>query len=209
MSEKFFNLIGNYHNKVEPMPYVFIVLALLIMWFLFSKNEYKNSIITSILGLFWCWNGLVLFTMHSAYLAPVTYAIQGVLFPLQGIIFLYLATSSKNLNYQIDSSFVSKLGFFMMFFALFLYPIIGNILGHSYPNAPVFGEPCPLTIFTFGLFLTVTQKVSYKIYIFPFLWSLMGFVAVLKLKVMTDIFEIIFGLLSFYILFSGKNIREK
>ena len=43
MSEKFFNLIGNYHNKVEPMPYVFIVLALLIMWFLFQKTSIKTQ----------------------------------------------------------------------------------------------------------------------------------------------------------------------
>lgn len=209
MSEKFFLLMGDYHSAVHPMPYIFIMLALVIFWLLFSEYKYKNIIITSLLGIFWSWNGLVLFTMHSAYLAPVTYAIQGILFPLQGMLLFYLATSKDNLDYKFQNTFSSNLGFFMMFFALFLYPIIGNILGHSYPKAPIFVEPCPLTIFTLGLFLSSVKKVQFKIYIIPFLWSLMGFVAVFKLKVYTDIFEIIFGFISLYILYKGYNLKEK
>ncbi len=209
ISEKFFNLMGDYHNATEPMPYISIMLALVIIWLLFSDIKSKNIIITTTVGFFWAWNGLVLFTMHSAYLAPLTYAIQGILFPLEAIFLFYLVRSSKNLEYKLSDTFTSKFGFFMMFFALFLYPVLGNILGHSYPNAPVFGEPCPLTIFTLGLFLTSIKKVDFKIYIIPFLWSLMGFVAVFKLKVMSDIFEIVFGIISFYLLLKGYNINLK
>jgi len=96
-----------------------------------------------------------------------------------------------------------------MFFALFLYPILGNFTGHFYPNAPIFADPCPLTIFTLGLFLTSIKKVELKIYIIPFFWAMMGFVAVFKLGIYVDITEIIFGFICFYILFKELNLKSK
>ena len=34
--------------------------------------------------------------------------------------------------------------------------------------------PCPVTIFTFGLFLLTVRRFSYWLLIIPFVWSLIG-----------------------------------
>lgn len=209
MADTIFKLLGEYHKAVYPMPYIFIILALIIFWLLFSEYKYKNIFITTILGFFWFWSGLVLFTMHVASFMPLTYALQGVLFPIQGLLFFHLAFSSKNLECRYQKTFVSGFGLLTMFFAVFIYPIIGNFTGHFYPEAPVFGDPCPLTIFTLGLFLTSVKKVELKVYLIPFFWAMMGFVAVFKLGIYVDIAEIIFGFISLYLLVRGVNINDK
>jgi hypothetical protein len=73
--------------------------------------------------------------------------------------------------------------------------VAGNISGHAFPAAPVFPEPCPMTIFTFGFLLGVRGKVPIHLLPIPFLWSLMGIVAVVKLGVKNDALEVIIGVI--------------
>jgi hypothetical protein len=49
------------------------------------------------------------------------------------------------------------LGVALIAYAVVIYNALGYVLGHSWPNLPVFGvAPCPTTIFTFGMLLLAT-----------------------------------------------------
>jgi hypothetical protein len=68
-----------------------------------------------------------------------------------------------------------------------VYPVIGTLLGHAYPQSPVFGvAPCPTTIFTFGLLLWTTAKVPKYVLVIPLLWSLLGVTAAFTLGIRED-----------------------
>ena len=55
------------------------------------------------------------------------------------------------------------------------YPVLGQLLGHAYLAMPMFGiTPCPLTIFTFGLFLLTTEPMPHRLLVVPVVWSLIG-----------------------------------
>lgn len=59
-------------------------------------------------------------------------------------------------------------------------------LGHDYPATPTFGLPCPTTILTVGVLLTVQGRVPVSLSVVPILWGGIGGSAALLLGVQTD-----------------------
>jgi hypothetical protein len=59
-------------------------------------------------------------------------------------------------------------------------------LGHDYPATPTFGLPCPTTILTIGVLLTVQGSVPVGLSVVPILWAFIGGSAALLLDVQTD-----------------------
>lgn len=54
-------------------------------------------------------------------------------------------------------------------------PLLGQLLGPGYPAMPMFGiTPCPVTLFTFGLFLLTTEPIPRRLLVIPVIWSLIG-----------------------------------
>lgn len=52
---------------------------------------------------------------------------------------------------------------------------------------PMFGiTPCPVTIFTFGLFLLTTQPIPRRLLVIPVIWSVIGGSAAFLLAIPQD-----------------------
>ena len=190
----FFAMMADYHTRLHPFPFIAFGLGFAVLMMFFSSHPKNRTISLLILAFLWAWNGLVLFTYQAAKLSPVIYAVQGILFPIQAMLLGHAACTGTLPNFSINSGGSGKAGLAIMFTALFLYPIVGNVTGHSFPSAPVFPEPCPLTIFTFGYLLSADARVRPVLVLIPFLWSLMGIVAVMKLGVAADTIEVIAGI---------------
>ena len=76
-----------------------------------------------------------------------------------------------------------------------LYPLIGWLLGHGWPRAPMFGvTPCPLTVFTMGMLLLIEGRTPIHLAVIPVLWSLVGGTAAWFLGVTEDLALPIAGL---------------
>ena len=191
----FFSMLANYHEQTYPFALIGFVLGFSMILLFLSAWSQKSKAMLYILAFLWAWNGLILFTYMTGELAPALYALQGLLFPLQGVLLGYFANSAPRCTFGLQGVY-GKVGLCVMFTALFIYPIIGNLFGHNYPAAPVFPEPCPITIFTFGLLLTAYHRVPTYLVVIPFFWSLMGIVAVFKLGVEADAIEVIIGVAS-------------
>jgi hypothetical protein len=88
----------------------------------------------------------------------------------------------------------------MILYAMVLYPILGSLFGHVYPQSPTFGLPCPTTIFTFGLLLWTDLKVPKSVLVIPFVWSLIGFSAALSLGILEDTGLLVAGVVGLILL---------
>lgn len=190
----FFAMLAEYHALTPWFPFLGFGLGFVILVAFFSSHPHNARISLIILSFFWAWNGLVLFTYHAAALFPAIYAVQGILFPVQALLLARAAHDTALPDFSIASGASGKAGLALMFTALFLYPVAGNLTGHSFPAAPVFPEPCPLTIFTFGYLLSARGVIRPVLLLIPFLWSLMGIMAVVKLGVVADLAEVIAGI---------------
>lgn len=79
------------------------------------------------------------------------------------------------------------LGWLLVGYAAVLCPLVRIAAGPGYPAMPMFGiTPCPVVVFTFGLFLLGCGTVSAWLLAIPFVWSLIGGSAAFLLHVPQD-----------------------
>jgi len=69
-------------------------------------------------------------------------------------------------------------GKLLVFYSLIGYPALAYALGHRYPPAPIFGLPCPTTIFAVGMLLWAAPPLPRVVLVVPVLWALLGVQAV-------------------------------
>ncbi len=97
------------------------------------------------------------------------------------------AGSRGRLAFAWRSDLRHGVGAFLVFYAIGLYPILGEFLGHEYPAAPSFGiTPCPLTVYTLGLLLWAT-RLPVWITVIPVLWAFIGTIAAWHLGMAEDL----------------------
>jgi hypothetical protein len=136
----------------------------------------------------------------------------GALCVIQGILFLIIEILKSNISFQLKSDRFSVTGSLFMLYAMLIYPLIGYLLGHGYPQSPGFGvAPCPTTIFTFGLLLWMDKKVPKYVIAIPLLWSIIGFFAAVSLGIREDVGLLLTGVIgTLMILFRDrKNTKLK
>ncbi|MBI9107557.1 MAG: hypothetical protein JEZ04_12495 [Spirochaetales bacterium] len=180
------------------------------MGLIFSKIKIKTKLILIIIGFLWTFNGLFLFTFYSAKSLLFSYSISGALFSLQGILLLYHSQQENNISIKFEKTIIDFMGIIFIFFAVFIYPITGNLSGHFFPSAPVFPEPCPLTIVTFGVFFLARKKVPISLMAIPLIWSIVGIIGFIEYGVVADLAEAIIGAFSIVlILIRNRRIGSK
>jgi hypothetical protein len=182
--EAFFEIFGEYNQAVFPVQIIFYLLSFFIIYLLVRKKYETSKVISLILGFFWIWMGFVYHILYFSGINPAAY-IFGALFILQGMLFIYNGVFKDNLEFIFRKDIYSFAGWILIFYGLFVYPIIGHFTGHIYPYAPEMSAPCPTTIFTFGLLL-FTTRLSKWLLVIPFLWALIGTSAASSLNVVQD-----------------------
>ena len=146
-TEQFLQVFGNYNLSVWPMQIILYVLGVIAVILAIRPTRNSDKVITVILSFFWLWMGivyhLIFFTEinNAAYIFGIIYIIQSFLFLLTGVF-----NSALRFNLKFDARGVT--GIIFILYALIIYPIWGILAGHHYPNMPIFGLPCPTTIFT-------------------------------------------------------------
>jgi hypothetical protein len=102
----------------------------------------------------------------------------------------------------------SLVGITFMIYAAGVYPIVGNLAGHSYPHVPTFGmAPCPLTIFTLGMILSLRGTVRWWQNAVVFAWALVGGTAALLLDVPQDFALLLAGPIAVAVLYGTGSRR--
>lgn len=205
--EQFLDVMGQYNLAVWPLQIVFNVLAVSMIIFLVRKTNFSDKLISGGLGFFWLWIGIA---YHLTFFTTINKAayIFGVLFILQGIIFIYFGFVKQILKFEFRKDWIGILGGIFILYALVIYPILGLYFGHTFPRNPTFGLPCPTTIFTFGILLFAAKKISWYLVIIPFLWSLVGTSAAINLTIYEDFGLGIAGVFGFAILLLTNKQRE-
>lgn len=203
--EQFLNIFKIYNDSIFPAQIIAYFLGVICIILIFRTNNKSTRIIVGILGLYWLWMGIFYHLLNFTQINKAAY-IFGAIFIIQGLIFLYINVFKNELTIKFDKSLNSITGIVLIIYAMFIYPLIGMWLGHSYPYSPVFGvAPCPTTIFTFGILLQVKNRLNIWIYIIPLLWSVIGFFAAIKLGITEDVGLLISGLITGIILFKQRN----
>jgi hypothetical protein len=207
--EQFFDVFETYNQAIWPAQIGVYVLGLMIVAALLKPIDYSDQFISGVLALFWIWTGAFYHILHFSTINALA-LIFGVFFVLQGVALFFSGVWLNRLTFEITMSTRAIVGAVFVVFAMLLYPLIGSALGHHYPRTPMFGvAPCPLTIFTFGLFLFVRTKIAWYLYLIPLLWSLIGMSAAISLKVPQDYALVVSGVIgSTFIVLQNRQLAN-
>lgn len=204
--DDFYSTLQSYNEAFWYMIITTFLLGFVVVYLAARKSKSSSKVISAILSFLWIWSGIVFFIiyygpMDAEFLGlvlPGVWYLGGILFLLQGFLFLILGLVKSSLSFRLGSDWISVVGALMVVYAMVIYPIIGFLTGYGYPRYPVFGiAPCPLTIFSIGLFQWSDRKMPIAIAAIPFIWALMGIMPVLALNVWADIGELLSAIIGF------------
>lgn len=200
--EQFFSIFALYNGRFLVIVAAWWIACLVSLIAAWRNPQAASRVLTTLVAALWMWNAIayhaVLFTRINpgAWLFALMFAVQAWL--------LAWADTRCQLIYFSASGAMLRIGVGLVVYAL-LYPFF-SVLSHAYPATPTFAVPCPTTLLTLGLFLTVRTGVPISITIVPVLWALIGGSAAVLLAVSSDFVLLAAGLL-FIGLCAGARIR--
>ena len=186
-----------YNEAIWPAQIVTFLLGLVAFAAALKPGQTTTRLAAGILAAFWVWTGVAYHWLFFAAINKAAY-LFGAMFVVQDIAVVYAGlTGMGRLRFGFQRGPASWIGILFVLYSAVLYPLIGIWTGHPYPTMPMFGvTPCPVTIFTFGLFLLTVERLPRWLLIIPFLWSLVGGSAAILIDVPQDWFLLASGVIA-------------
>ena len=161
-----------------------------------------------VLAAMWGWTGIAYHWLFFSMINKAAF-VFGAAFVVQAALLLFTALRRERMALQFSADLSGVVGAALIAYAVIFYPVIGWLSGHSYPSAPMFGiTPCPVTIFTFGVFLLSRKRVPWWLLVIPFVWSIIGGSAAVLLKVPQDWVLLLAGVATLVVLRWRRAIIE-
>ena len=206
-ADAFFDVFARYNTAIWPTQIIAYLLGFAAISMVLAGIPARNRVASGTLAAMWLWTGIA---YHMLFFAPINAAAQafGIFFIVQGLLFATSGVMPQRLRYSFDGSPAAWAGIAFISYAAILYPAIGWLTGHTWPDVPVFGmTPCPVTIFTLGMLLIAEPPVPRRLLVIPFLWSLIGGSAAFLLGVAQDWPLLFSGLIAVALIeFRRRNI---
>jgi hypothetical protein len=182
----FFDLFERYNEATWPIQLFAYALGAAAASAIFFRHRSARVICLGVLASLWAWTAGAYHWLFFTSINPLA-TVFGALFATQAVIFAVAATQRKP-AFAVRTRMATVIGWSLIGYAAVLYPAINAALGHGYPAGPSLGvTPCPLVIFTFGIFLLSTWRVPWLAFVIPVIWSVVGGSAALLLGVVTDL----------------------
>jgi len=193
---QFIAVFTGYNAAIGVAPLVAYSLAAATIYFTFRPGKWGDRFVSLALAAMWAFTGIGYHLMSFSRISPPA-RIFGVLFVVQAIL-LAVEGLRGRLHFRFSArDFRSRTGIAITAFAMAIYPLIGMLSGHGYPNGPAFGvTPCPLAIFTFGMLLLTDRTLPKYLLAIPLVWALIGSTAALAFGIREDAGLLVTGLIA-------------
>ena len=180
--DQFFDVFAEYNRLfgIAALGWWLAGLAAVTFW---RRSRHGGRSVTWFLGVLWLWNSVAYHALLFTRINPAAW-LFAVLFAFQAVLFFH-AVRRHDLRYFGCQGWRRSAAMLLVVHA-FGYPLLTIALVHSYPTAPTFGVPCPTTILTIGLLLSVRGAVPASLVVIPGLWSAVGGSAAILLGVPAD-----------------------
>jgi hypothetical protein len=171
-TETFWNQMGAYNEATIQIQIVLIILAMVLTYLVFAKPSIKaNYLMKAFLSFVFAWNGIVFFLIYAKN--PISTFVGAPLFIIVAILFAVDIFTNK-ISFGLPRAKWQKYITAFWVLLVFLYPLIGFALGHSYPKTCMPLAPCPLTVFAIALITAAVPRVDKKVFAVLLPWALIG-----------------------------------
>lgn len=192
---EFLGVFAAYNTAIWPIQFAAAALGFVTIFLLFWRPPWADRTISAVLCFFWLEMAVGYHWLHFAAINEAAYAF-GVLFALQALIFLIEGVIRGRMHFETSPGLRSWLAALLIGYAFLVYPLLGLLATHPWPETPLFGvTPCPTTIFTLGFLVLVRHPHARMLAGIPVLWSAIGGSAAFLLDVPQDMGLIVAALL--------------
>jgi hypothetical protein len=206
--EQFLGVFQSYNQAVWPMQAVAYLLGLAAVVLALRKVRHSDRFIAGTLSFFWLWTGVMYHLVFFSRVNPAA-KVFGILFVIQGLLFLWTGAVRGRISFAPRSAAHYWAGALFIIYSVVIYPLLGALQGHGYPQSPSFGiTPCPVTIFTFGLLLWAAPSLPKHLLVIPLVWSLVGASAALGLGIREDLGLLAAGVIGTAMLVKSGRKKE-
>lgn len=183
---EFLDVFAAYNLAFWPIQPFAWLLGLVTLVAVVRGDEVNRRLALSLLALMWLWTGFAYHWLYFAAINPVAAAF-GLGFVVQGLILGWLALRrSPPPRFSRAGGAKAIGGAIVIAYAGIVYPLLSAYLG-DWPRTPSFGvTPCPVTLFTIGIFLMAERRLPPWLWLVPLIWSLIGGTAAFLLNVPQD-----------------------
>lgn len=203
--EQFIGVFTDYNAATWPAPVLAHALGLAMLSAAFRRSPGCDRFISLGLAAMWAWTGIIYHAMFFSEINPAA-LLFGAAFVLQAGLLAANAFRGRVAYRPSIRGVRGRMAHLSIVFAMLVYPVLGQVSGHGYPNGPVFGlTPCPLVIFTFGMLLFTERTLPKYLVIVPMLWAVVGASAALGLGIREDIGLLVCGVVATTILVGRRR----
>jgi uncharacterized protein DUF6064 len=183
--DEFIAVFAAYNSAIWPAQIVAYILGFVAVMLLARHGRDSGRLIACMLALSWFWTGIVYQWVFFARINRAAYLFGGG-FVLEAALLVGYGLSSQRLAFRYRDGLPAYVGLLLLGYAAAIYPLLGLVMGDTYPSVPTFGlTPCPVTLFTLG-FLLMAETVSMALLVVPLAWSFIGGTAAILLNVPQD-----------------------
>jgi hypothetical protein len=190
-SDQFFEILATYNDQFRVAVVLWWLASLGVIAATWWKPPRHSRLLTCLLAAMWMWNALAYHAFLFTRINPAAWLFAG-LFAVEAVLLLW-AAARRSVDYFSSRGPMLRLGLGLVSYS-FVYPFLSAV-SHAYPGTPTFGLPCPTTILTIGLLLTIGGEIPIVLAIVPAVWALIGGSAAMLLGVPTDFVLLGAGLL--------------
>lgn len=206
--EEFLDVFRTYNEAIWPMQILLYLFGGAAIFAVLINRTFSSKLISLIHSLLWIWMGVVYHLIYFTSIDNLAYVFT-IQFVLQGTFFFYQGVIKNRLHYRLTRDLDGMIGIMLLTYALVVYPVLSQLLGHPYPNNSTFGAPSPTVIFTIGFLFLLEGKIPTRIIIVPLVWSLVGFFAFISLNIREDLGVMIAGVLLITRVLLNNMFKEK
>jgi len=182
--DQFFDVFGRYNSLLWPAAgLLWLVSAATVAGWL-RHGARASRLLSGVLALHWVWSGVA---YHWAFFAAINPAapLFAVLFLFQAVCLVWCGVVRPCLRFLPGRTGWKLVGYAFIVYA-FSYPALSVASGHAWPRLPLFAVPCPTTLLTVGLLLTLDRAVPIAILVPTVAWTAIGGSAAILFDVRAD-----------------------
>jgi hypothetical protein len=182
-SDQFFGVFALYNRTFVVVVVAFWIASVGTLAFVSRDPGRRSRTLSLFLGVLWVWNAVAYHALFFTRINPAAW-LFAALFVVQAGLFFWPA-AGRRIEYLSSTGWRRRVGLGLVAYAL-AYPFLTIALGHSYPETPTFGVPCPTAILTIGVLVSGRGQIPLTLAIVPIVWGFIGGSAAVLLAVPTD-----------------------
>ena len=204
-AQQFFEVIARYNEAVWSAQVLLHALALLAVVLVLLRPRWSDALVSAVLSALWAWTGAA---YHLAFFTAINPLAQvfGAASLLAAAVFFWEGVVRRRLQFRMARSLRSAVGAGLVVFALLVYPLWSTQAGHSYPQLPSFGLPCPTTLFTIGLLSLLVAPYPRSPFVVPVAWCLVGAQAAVLFGVTADLALLVAAAQGLLLMFRPRQV---